>query len=85
MRIFAIIVLLVSILFFPFWVSAILGIALMSYFSYFVEAIFIFLISDLIFGTSEPKFFYFQGVSFLSALIIFILIEIIKNKLRFRV
>ena len=85
LRIFAAIILLVSVLFFPFWISVILGLIFIAYFSFFAEAIFIFLISDLLFGANEPKFFYFNGISFLIAIVVFTVAETIKKKLRFDV
>ncbi len=83
LRILASILLLTSILFFPYWISIILGLFFMSYFSFFVEAIFLFLLSDLLFGLVEPKLFKMTGVAFIFSIIFFVIIEIIKKKLRF--
>ncbi len=41
----------------PFGMSVILGLVGMVYFPFFIEAVVVFLISDLFFGTSEVKFF----------------------------
>lgn len=82
-RILASFVLLFSILFFPIWVSAILALALMIYFSFFIEAVFLFLISDLLYGTPKPVFFDIVFISFLIAIIVFIIIELSKKKLRY--
>jgi hypothetical protein len=80
LRIIAIIILLFSILFLPFWVSAIGGIL---YFPMFLEAVLIFLISDLMFGIPEARF---ANYVFFSSTIIFVLLiilELLKNKIRF--
>ncbi len=84
LRIFAFALLLASVLFFPFWISAILALAMMAFFSYFVEAILLFLFSDLLFGVTEPKLFGIIGVSFFCSIFFFITIELIKKKLRFK-
>jgi len=84
LRILAFIILLISILFMPFWVSVILGLASMVYFSFFIEAVFLFLLSDLLYGTQQPRFFNMIFISFISALICFVILELFKKKLRFR-
>ncbi len=71
-----------SILFMPFWVSVILGIVGMIYFPFFLEAVFLFLLADVLYGIPEPKFFNIALVSFGLALICFILLEFLKKKLR---
>jgi hypothetical protein len=82
LRILASLVLLLSILFMPFWVSVILALAEMVYFSFYWESVGIFLLSDLLYGTSEARFFNIFFISFLISLLILILIELIKKKLR---
>ncbi len=82
LRVIASLLLLTSILFWPFWISVILGLAFMAYFSLYVEAVFLFLLSDLLFGAVEAKLFGVLGVSFFVSIIFFVLIEIIKTKLR---
>jgi len=84
LRILASIILLLSVLFMPFWVSAILALLGMVYFPFFLEAVLLFFLSDLLYGTPEPKLFNMIFVSFISALICFIILELLKNKLRFR-
>jgi len=83
LRILASIILLFSILFVPFWVSVILAFAGMAYFPFFLEAVFLFFLSDLLYGTSEIKLFNTVFVSFILALVCFIILELLKNKLRF--
>jgi len=82
-RILASIFLLFSILFMPFWVSIILALAGMFYFAIFWEALALFLISDLLYGVREAKFHEIIFVSFILAIIFFLIIEILKKKLKF--
>lgn len=67
----------------PFWVSAILALLGMIYFSFFLEAVFLFLLVDALYGAPEAKFHNMIFVSFIAALICFIILEILKKKLRF--
>lgn len=83
-RILASIILLFSIFFMPFWVSVILALVGMAYFSFFLEAVLLFLLADAFYGLPEPKFFNITFVSFIMALICFIILELLKKKLRFR-
>lgn len=83
LRIFAFVVLLFSILFMPFWVSVILALAGMIYFSIFWEAVAIFLLSDLLYGAKEAKFFGAVFVSFVIFAIVLMAVEITKRKLKF--
>jgi hypothetical protein len=71
-------------LFMPFWVSVILAFLGMVYFPFFLEAVFLFFLSDLLYGVPEPRFFHTVFVSFIMALVCFIVLELIKKKLRLR-
>jgi len=82
-RIIAFIVLLFSVLFLPFYISAILAILGMFYFKIFWEAIIVLLLSDLLYGTKEAKFSNTLFVSFIVSILILILIEFLKRKLKF--
>ena len=82
LRILASIVLLLYVLFWPFWVSVFLGLAGMAYFRFFLEAVFLFFLSDLLYGTPEPKFFDMVFVSGAAALVCFVILELFKKKLR---
>ncbi|MBI2627629.1 hypothetical protein HYW72_01730 [Candidatus Nomurabacteria bacterium] len=84
LRIISGILLLISVLFMPFWVSVVLALIGMAYFSFFLEAVFLFFLSDLLYGTPEPKFFNVVFVSFIAAFICFIILELLKKQLRFR-
>ncbi|OGI59433.1 hypothetical protein A3C60_00490 [Candidatus Nomurabacteria bacterium RIFCSPHIGHO2_02_FULL_37_45] len=82
-RILAFLVLLLSILFMPFWVSVILAFMGMVYFPLFLEAVFLFLLSDLLYGAREAKLGGMIFVSFIITVVVFILIEFLKKKLKF--
>ena len=84
LRILAVAVLLFSILFWPFWLSVILALAGMVYFSFFLEAVFLFLLSDFLYGSPEPRFFNIVFVSFIFASVCLAVLELLKNKLRYR-
>ncbi|MDD5721337.1 MAG: hypothetical protein PHT16_02740 [Candidatus Pacebacteria bacterium] len=83
LRVLAFFLLLLSILFMPWWVSAILALGGMIYFNKFFEAAVLFLLSDLLFGAKEAKFNNMIFVSFIMTVIIFIIVEIMKKKLKF--
>ena len=82
-RILASILLLFSILFMPFWISVILAFAGIIYFSFFWEAVILFLLSDLLYGVAEAKFFGMVFVSFIFSAIVLMIIETMKKKLKF--
>lgn len=83
LRVMASIVLLIFLLFLPFWLSVIIGLACMLYFDIYWEGIVLFLISDLVYGTAEAKFWGITYISFIAAAIALILIEFLKRKLKF--
>jgi len=77
------VILLLSILFMPWWLSVILGLLGILLFSVFWESIVLFFISDLIYGVKEPRFFNFIFVSTVMAVLTLVLLELLKKKLRF--
>lgn len=83
LRILASVVLLFSILFLPFWFSALLALGGMIYFRVFFEAVALFFASDLLYGVPEPKFFGLVFVSFFTSLAALVAIEALKKKLKF--
>lgn len=83
LRISASIILLFSILFMPFWISVILALVGIAYFPFFLEAIFLSLLSDFLYGAKEAGFFNINLVFFAITLICFIVLELLKSKLRF--
>lgn len=82
LRISASIILLFSILYLPFWLSAILALLGMAYFSFFFEAVILFFLIDLLYGAPEAKFSGSVFVALLAALAAFIIIEFLKSRLR---
>ena len=82
-RILSVVLICISILYFPFWVSLALAILGIIYFSFFWEVTLLFLISDLIFAVKESRFFYIEFFSFILIVVILFLIEFIKRKLKF--
>ena len=82
-RILASLALLFSILYLPFWVSVILALAGMIYFSVYWEAAALFLILDALTGVPEARFFGFTFVAFALSLVLLAAAEIIKRKLKF--
>ncbi len=83
LRIFFAILLLISVLFWPLYISIILGLIGMFYFPTFIEAVFIFLISDLLQGGITAHFYGIPFISFLGALMVYGSIELLKKKLKF--
>lgn len=83
LRIIASLIILLSILFLPFWVSVILALIATIYFRVFWEAIILFFISDLLYGAKEARFFNITLVSTIFIVIILLLVEFIKKKLKF--
>ncbi len=82
-RILASVLLLFSVLFLPFWVTAILALAGMIYFPVYWEAVALFFLSDLLYGAPEAKFFNLVFVSFFVSLAVLLALEALKKKLKF--
>ncbi|MFH1656492.1 MAG: hypothetical protein ABH956_01820 [Candidatus Nealsonbacteria bacterium] len=83
LRVLAFLILLFSVLFLPFWVSIILAIFAIIYFPKYWEAVIIFFISDLIYGTPESKFAFLTFTSGIFTFLFVILIEFLKKKFKF--
>jgi len=83
MRIIFSILLLFSILFLPFYISTILALVGMFYFAFYLEAPLLFFLIDLLYGVPEVRFHNNIFLSFLIMIIIFIVIEMLKKKLKF--
>lgn len=83
LRILASIILIISILFLPIYISILLALVFMFYFKLFYEAPILFIFSDLIYGVAKNRFL---GMVFVSSIAFFILlffIELLKKKLKF--
>jgi hypothetical protein len=66
----------------PFWVSILLALAGMICFSFFWESVILFLLSDLLYGAGEARFFNIFFVSLIVSFLVLIIIELIKKKVR---
>ncbi|HEY4513211.1 MAG TPA: hypothetical protein VJH06_01725 [Candidatus Paceibacterota bacterium] len=85
LRICAVILLLLSVLFWPFWLSVILAIAGLIYFKIFFEAPVLFLLSDLLYGTAVPEFSGMVFVSFFIFIILLLIAETVKKNSNFSI
>ncbi len=81
-RILASLILLLSILFMPFWISIILALAGIAYFSFFWEAIVLFFLSELLYGVNEIRLSNIFFVSLIIPCATLLIIEFLKKKLR---
>jgi len=75
--------LLISILFFPFFISLIIAVAGMFFIKYYWEVLVLFFIFDLIYGIQGNTIFSFYFGSLLLAICLLLIIEFFKKKLRF--
>ena len=82
LRILASIALLFSILYMPLWLSALMALVAMIYFSFFWEGVAIFFLSDLLYGVGVSRYFGIFFVSFIVCLAVFVVIELVKKKIR---
>ncbi len=83
LRVIYSIILLFSVLFLPFWVSIILAFVGIVRFPLYLEATILFLISDLLYGAKEIHLHNIYFVSLIGTLVLLILIETFKKKLKF--
>lgn len=66
----------------PFWVSVILALFGIIYFKYYWESTVLLFISDLLYGIKGDRFWGIYFVSFFISLIVLILAEFLKKKIR---
>lgn len=74
---------LISVIFFPFYISLIVAVVGMFLFANYWEAILGFFISDLIYGLGKNNFLNTYFASFLLAIFLLLLVELLKKKLKF--
>jgi hypothetical protein len=67
----------------PLWMSAVLAFAGILYFNIYWEATLLFLLSDLFYGTNETKNSPMIFLSFFISVVILVILEMLKKKLRF--
>ncbi|MFA6520280.1 MAG: hypothetical protein WCT44_01580 [Candidatus Paceibacterota bacterium] len=78
-RILFSILLFISVIFWPFWLSVLLAIVGMVYFSHYWEAVTLLLLSDVLYGVKEAKFSGMIFVSFFISIIVILLVEAFKR------
>lgn len=83
LRILAFIVLLLSVLFMPIYITAFLGLLAIIYFSKFWEGTIVFLFSDLLHQVKDNKTFPIIFLSFIISLLVLISLEFLKKKFNF--
>ena len=83
LRISVFIALLFSVIFLPFWVSVILALGGMIYFPKYFEAPALFFLSDVLYGAPVARFSNMVFVSFFISLVILLIIEVLKKKLKY--
>ncbi len=83
LRIITALILLFSVLFLPFYVSVVVALAGIVYFSYFIEAVVLFFLMDLLYGVREVKFSQEVYVLLITSLVFVFVAEIVKKKLKF--
>ena len=67
----------------PIYISIILAFLGMLYFSFFLEAVGLLFLSDILYGVPEAKFFNITFVTILIGMVLLVLIELLKKKLKF--
>ena len=82
-RVSAIFLLLFSTLFFPFWMTAVLGVAMMAYFPQFFEAVAVFFLLDLLYGVPEVRFYGTVYAGLIASTFTLLIIEFLKRKLKY--
>ncbi|MDP2789272.1 MAG: hypothetical protein Q8O46_04500 [bacterium] len=83
LRVFFSFLLLLAVLFMPFWLSGILALIGIAFFRTYWEAVVLLFFSDMLLGTSETKFLNFTLVSSALTLLVLILFQFLKEKLKF--
>lgn len=76
-------ILLLSVLFSPVYISLALALIGIVYFSYYVEAIVLLLVSDLLYGVGEVRYYNSPFLTLLIVTVVFVLIELLKRQLKF--
>jgi hypothetical protein len=80
-RIFADVILFLTVIFSPFWLWLILAILGAFYFASYYEIIFAFLLSDLIYGLSLNRFRGTHFAGLIAGTVIFLIIFLLKRKI----
>lgn len=67
----------------PFWLSFILALFGMIYFAFFIEAVCLLALSDLLYGVREVKFLHMIFISSVISIVILFVLEFLKKKIKF--
>lgn len=81
-RILASIIILISILFMPFWLSIIFAVLGLIFFSFFIEGILLMFLSDLLYGSASVRFDNSVFIYLIGFSILLVLIEFLKIKMK---
>lgn len=82
-RVFFSILLLLSVFFAPFWLSAIMALAGMFIFPKYWEGVVLLFFSDLLYGVEKERFQNLPYLGLFGSVLAIIAIEVLKKKLRF--
>lgn len=80
-RIISDIVLFLCVLFAPWWITAGLGFLCVWYFDQFIEAVFVALFMDILYGAGSAYFWGFEYANTVIVLPLYLLIASVKKKL----
>lgn len=82
-RILFTVLLFIVLFYLPFWVFLILGFVGMFLFQNYYESLVLFLFADLLYGTKQSRYFDFLYMYSFVGVLIFYLLNFIKQKMRF--
>jgi hypothetical protein len=82
-RILFFILLIISIVYLPLWVSILWYLYAMVKYSWFGEGVLAFFLSDLLFGAHEPRFWDITYVSLIVSACVLVGWELLKKQLKF--
>ena len=83
-RILFSVLLLGAVLFAPFWLSVLLALGGIIYFNLYLEAVGLFLLSDLLYGTGNAGLLKTPFASFLLSFGVLLAVEFMKRQLRWQ-
>lgn len=75
-------IVILSMLYLPFWVTAVISVAAMVYFRWFFEAVIIFFCIDALFGAPSARFFHTYTAVTLLGLLTLCVVEYVKTRVR---
>lgn len=76
------ILLILSMLYLPLWVTGVLSLGAMVYFRWFFEAVILFFFIDMVFGAPVARFLHVHTALTLIGLTVLLLIEYLKTRFR---